>query len=99
MEAATLYPRRPKDTTSRKDSNMERAWIAVIQWVDGGPDDDPSTLNYDADELRVFAATEEAARSLAGQIWSATKGANWPHSRIEHIQVIPQSRLQTLAIG
>lgn len=78
---------------------MERAWICFIHWVDGGPEDDPSTLHYDADELRVFAETAEQAKKIARAIWSATNRAKQRHDRIDEIQVIPQSRLHTLANG
>lgn len=67
----------------------QKAWIAVIHWSDDAVED--------ADELRVFAESAQSARSLAKKIWTATKGADWPHCRTIEIQVFPQSRLSTLA--
>jgi hypothetical protein len=99
MEDRTLYLRGGMDTPRKKEFAMERAWIAFIDWVDGGEENDPDTQHFDCDEIRVFAEDDQQAISTAREIWSATKGAEWPHCRIERVRATPLSRLRTLAEG
>jgi hypothetical protein len=62
------------------------AWIALIDWVDGNVED--------TDEIRVFANTAAEAELAAHTRWSATTGAEWPHCRIERIEIFSPARLR-----
>lgn len=64
----------------------KKAWIALVDWVDGEV--------ADTDEFHIYAENEENALKTARTAWSATNGAEWPHCRIEHITVSPPARLR-----
>lgn len=64
----------------------KKAWIALIEWIDGKIED--------TDETRVYAGTAGKAKSAARAAWSATNGAKWPHCRIKRIEVFPPTRLR-----
>ncbi|NBW18508.1 MAG: hypothetical protein EBR82_62105 [Caulobacteraceae bacterium] len=68
---------------------IQRAYIAVISWIDGDVED--------ADELRVFAESAESAKSLAREIWLRAKAPRWPTCRITSVEAFPPARLSTLA--
>ena len=68
---------------------VQRAYIAVISWIDGEVED--------ADELRVFAESAEAAKTLAREIWLRAKSPPWPTCRITSVGAFPQARLSSLA--
>ena len=68
---------------------VQRAYIAVISWIDGEVED--------ADELRVFAESAESAKSLAKEIWLRAKSPRWPTCRISSVEVFPPARLSSLA--
>lgn len=67
----------------------KKAWIALVDWIDGEVED--------TDEIRVQADTAGDALKAARAAWSTTKGAEWPHCRIEHITVSPPARLRGFA--
>lgn len=68
---------------------VQRAYIAVISWIDGEVED--------ADELRVFAESAEAAKTLAREIWLRATSPRWPTCRITSVEAFPQARLSSLA--
>jgi len=68
---------------------VEKAYLAVISWVDGEIED--------ADELRVFAESPESAESAARVVWLRTVGVEWPNCRITGVSVHPQRPLPRFA--
>lgn len=64
----------------------KKAWIALVDWIDGEV--------ADTDEFHIYAENEENALKAARTDWSTTKGAEWPHCRINHITVLPPARLR-----
>jgi ureidoglycolate hydrolase len=68
---------------------MRRKYMVVVEWTDGEV--------ADADELAVFAASPSQAISLARSIWSATKGAAWPHCRVSKVLILTRRMMRSLA--
>lgn len=62
-----------------------KAWIALVDWIDGEVED--------TDEILVYASTRADAVKKARALWSETKGAEWPHCQIEKVDCYPPSRL------
>lgn len=67
----------------------QKRWLAVVTWTDGDV--------IDADEIAVFGDSIESAASAARAVWSAATSLQWPHSRIEDVQIFSLGRLSTLA--
>lgn len=49
-------------------------FTVILDWEDGDVED--------ADEIRVLADSAGEAIDAARRLWSATKGAEWPHCRL-----------------
>ena len=60
-----------------------------INWIDGDVSD--------TDEIRVFADTDDEAKQKAKKKWRMTNGAEWPHCRIEKVEIVTPARLRRLA--
>jgi hypothetical protein len=67
----------------------QKRWLAVVTWTDGDV--------IDADEIAVFGDSIESAASAARAVWAAATSLQWPHSRIEDVQIFSLGRLSTLA--
>lgn len=63
--------------------------IVLIDWIDGDVED--------TDEIRVFADDDETAKQKATKKWRMTVGAEWPHCRIEKVEVMTPERLREFA--
>lgn len=57
-----------------------RKFTLAVHWDDRGI--------QDADEVVVYADSEEAAKSAARAKWRMTIGAQWPHLRVTEIVVL-----------
>lgn len=67
----------------------QKRWLAIVTWTDNDV--------IDCDEIAVFAESTESAAAIARATWSASKGAKWPHCRIDCVQIFDYVRLRTLA--
>jgi hypothetical protein len=75
--------------TLGKESEMRRKYMVICEWTDGE--------TGDADELAVFAASPSKAVEMARAIWSTTKGADWPHCRLERVFVLTRGMMRSFA--
>jgi hypothetical protein len=63
--------------------------IVVVDWVDGDVSD--------SDEVVVVCQDDETAISRAKAKWRMTIGAEWPHCRIQKVEVLTPARLRGFA--
>lgn len=68
---------------------MRRRYVIIVEWTDGDI--------VDADELAVCAASPAKAIELARNIWSVTKGAEWPSCRISKTLVLTRRMMRSFA--
>lgn len=68
---------------------MQRRFVVLVEWSDDG--------THDVDEVAVVANSPAKAISAARDVWSATKGAEWPHSRIERVDLLSSRMKRSLA--
>ena len=68
---------------------MRRKYRVILEWTD----EDVA----DADEIAVFAASPAKAIEMARTIWSTTKGAKWPHCRLERVFVLTRGMMRSFA--
>lgn len=60
-----------------------------VDWVDG--------CSNDTDEIRVFADSDDEAIQKATKKWRLTVGAEWPHCRIEKVEIVTPARRREFA--
>lgn len=63
--------------------------VVLVDWVDGEV--------ADTDEIRVFADDDTSAICRAKDRWLVTKGAKWPHCRIEKLEILAPARRRGFA--
>lgn len=61
----------------------------LVDWVDGH--------SSDTDEVRVFADSDGEAIQKATKKWRMTIGAEWPHCRIEKVEILTPARRREFA--
>lgn len=60
--------------------------LVVVEWIDGDTED--------ADEIFVFADSDDEAASIARKRWRLTIGAEWPHCRLIRTTVMTEKRME-----
>lgn len=67
----------------------QRRRTLVIDWSDGDVED--------ADEITVYADSDNEAASKAREKWRMTIGANWPGCRIVSVKILSAEARKKLA--
>ncbi len=66
-----------------------RKYAVLIEWTDGEV--------ADADEMPTWAKSAAEAKRKAKTVWSATKGAEYPHCRIEKVLIVTKRMMRDVA--
>ena len=59
-------------------------YTVICEWV--------NALTIDADQIAVYAESQEAAIEKARKKWRLTIGAEWPDCRLGEVFVVPPAR-------
>lgn len=73
----------------QKGHKNVRKYAVIVEWTDGEV--------ADADEMPTWARSAAEAKRKAKAAWTATKGAEYPHCRIEKVLIVTKRMMRDVA--